>query len=99
MLPIHVVSAGGNIQALDSHRNLVLWGFSAAESASSASTAECVIRHGNSTSAPPLFAPMNFAADGFCYPTFVPFPMQCPNGIFVERVSGVTTLILYVDYQ
>jgi len=98
MRPVEVVSSG-NVQAVEPHRQLVLWGVSAAETASVAAAAECVIRHGNGITAPMLFAPMNFAADGFCYPTFVPFPMLCPNGIFVERRSGETTLILYVDYQ
>ena len=99
MIPIEVTNSGGNIQAVQPKATLVLWGVSAAETAGSAGTAECVIRHGNGITSPMLFAPMNFAADGFCYPTFVPFPMQCPNGIFVERRSGQTTLILYIDYQ
>ena len=77
----------------------VLWGFSAAETAGTAATAECVLRHGNGPTSPILVAPMNFAADGFGYPTFFPVPLPVPNGIYVDRVSGTTTIVLYVDKQ
>jgi hypothetical protein len=78
---------------------LILHGFSTAESAGSAGTAEVVIRHGSKSTSPMVCAPINFAADGFGYPTFFPVPIPCPDGIYIHLVSGETTIVLYVDYQ
>ena len=99
MITVIVASETGSTVAVPSNMDLVLWGFSAAETSSGGATAECVIRHGVSTAGPMIFAPINFATDGFAYPTFLPRPYQCPNGIYIERRSGETTLVLYVDYQ
>lgn len=98
---ITVVMAGdtGSSVVREADPQLVLWGFSAAETAVSGAAAEAVIRHGTSANGSMIFAPINFAAEGFAYPTFLPNPVQCPNGIYLERRSGNTTFILYVDYQ
>jgi hypothetical protein len=97
---VEVIDSGsGSGVALVANPQLILHGFSTAETAGTAATAEVVIRHGNSVSGKMLCAPMNFAADGFGYPTFYPYPIPCPNGIFIQRVSGSTTIVLYVDYQ
>lgn len=94
-----VESSSASIQAAPANKKLKLWGVSGAETAASAAVAECVVRHGTDATGSMLWGPMNFAADGFCYPTFLPHAIACPNGIFVERRAGTTTLILYVDYE
>jgi hypothetical protein len=99
MIILEVPSGTSDGQAHKPDKMLILHGFSTAETASSASTAEVIIRHGINASAPMICAPINFASDGFGYPTFFPVPLPCPNGIFIDRVSGETTIILYVDYQ
>jgi hypothetical protein len=99
MVIVEVPSGSGDGVACYPDPKLILHGFSSAESAGSASTAEVVIRHGVGSSGQMVCAPINFAADGFGYPTFFPHPVPCPNGIFIDRVSGSTTIILYVDYQ
>ena len=99
MIPVEAPSSTVSTQAVLPRKDLILWGFSGAETAGTAATAECVIRHGVTASAPMLLAPINFAADGFGYPTFFPRPLLCPNGIFLERVTGNTTLIFYIDYE
>jgi len=94
--PVVVASGTADVAAVTGAYNLRLVGFSIAETASSAAAAEVVLRHGTSASDDPLVAPTNLAADGFgtfWYPPGIP----CPNGIYVDRVSGTTTLVLYVD--
>lgn len=99
MIPIVMASETGSAVVSFANPDLVIWGFSAAETSPSGGTAECVIRHGTSTAGSMVFAPINFAAEGFAYPTFLPNPLRCPNGIYLERRSGETTVILYVDYE
>jgi hypothetical protein len=99
MLIKTIASGTGDILALDPDPMLILWGFSHAETASSAATAEINIYHGKSSDGQMLTAPINFAADGYGYPSFFPQPISCPNGVYVERVSGETTVIIYYDYQ
>lgn len=99
MIPIVSNSSTADNQVCLPNPMLVLHGFSCAETAGSAGTAELVIRHGTKATDPMIVAPINFAADGFGYPTFFPVPMQCPNGIYVDRVSGETTVVVYVDYE
>jgi hypothetical protein len=97
---IKVIPAGSaSGQAVVPHPSLILHGFSTAETAGTAAAAEVVIRHGKDATGDMLCAPMNFAADGFGQPMFYPHPIQCPNGIYIDRVSGNTTIVLYVDYQ
>lgn len=95
--PVVVASGTGDVQAVSGTKyNLRLVGFSVAETAGTAATAEVVLRHGTAATDDPLVAPINLAADGFgtfWYPPGIP----CPNGIYVDRVSGTTTLVLYVD--
>jgi hypothetical protein len=99
MLIKTIASGTGNSQALDPNPKLILWGISMAETAGSASTAEIVLRRGTKTTDQEIVAPINFAADGFGYPTFFPNPITCYEGIFLHRVSGETTVVIYYDYQ
>lgn len=95
-VPIEVASGTGDVQGVAARDDLVLDGFSVSETASSASTAEVVLRHGITDTSPLLTSHINLAADG--YGMFFVGGINCPNGIFIERVSGETELVLYVKY-
>jgi hypothetical protein len=77
---------------------LHLWGFAIAETASTGATAEVILRHGTSTDGAMIVPPINLAADGYGSEWW-PWPVRFPDGIFIDRVSGDTTIVLYVDYQ
>ena len=94
-----IESGTGDVQALPAHPMLVLKGVSYSETASSASTAEIVLYHGTSTADKKILPPINFAADGYGYPHDFTEPLYVPNGVFLERVSGETTVLLYWDYD
>ena len=94
---IAVAAGTADIQALVPGDALRLMGFSVAESASSAAAAEVVLRHGESSSAPLLTAPINLDANGIGFPRLPSNGIECQSGIFVDRVSGNTSLVLYVD--
>jgi hypothetical protein len=97
LLPIQSGTVGALAHKPD--KMLILHGYSTAETALTASTAEIIIRHGTNAAAEMIAAPINFALDGCGQPLFFPQPLPCPKGIFIDRVSGETTIILYVDYQ
>lgn len=62
------------------------------------STAEVKIYDGQTISGGTLaVAPIHCAAYGFGQWGIANQGIPCPNGITVERVSGTTTVILYVD--
>jgi hypothetical protein len=71
-----------------------LMGVGVAETAGTAAAAEVKLHHGTSSSDPLLCPSMNLTADGT---GILPFGggIPCPNGIYVNRVSGNTELILY----
>ena len=95
---IHVTSGTGDVQAVaaaDAGWTLKLCGFSVSEDAGS--TAEVVIRDGTSNSDTPAVAPINCAASGFGMWGISNQGIPCPDGIYVDRVSGTTTVVLYVD--
>jgi hypothetical protein len=99
MIILEVKSGTGSCLAHKPDPMLILHGFSASETAGSASTAEIVVRRGTNSTGTMICPPINFASDGFGYPTFFPQPIPCYEGIFIDRVSGETTIVLYVDYQ
>lgn len=82
---------------LEPNPDLIIHGVSYAETASSASTAEIVIYHGQNASGVMIMPPVNFASDGFGPPHDFIKPLYCPNGIYLQRVSGETTVIVYYD--
>jgi hypothetical protein len=98
MIPILCDNASSEI-AVEPHEKLILWGVVASETASPASTAEFILRHGTDGTGDPILTPANFASDGFMPPIFFPHPITCQKGIYIDRVSGRTTVILYIDYQ
>ncbi len=90
---IPIASGTGDEQGVVAAYNLVLVGYSVAESASSAAAAEVILRHGTSNSAPLLAAPINLDANGYGH---FPTDIMAAAGIWIERVSGETTVVLYV---
>ena len=97
--PVLVPSGTLDVAAVAAAYNLRLIGFSVAETASVAAAAEVIIRHGTTDADDAVVAPINLDPDGFgVFPTLGPGDgIPCPKGIFVDRVSGTTTLVLYVD--
>jgi hypothetical protein len=91
---IEVPAGTGDVAAVAAKPTLRLRGYSVAETAASAAIAEVILRHGTAAGDPMLTAPMNLAADG--YLPSPPMDVSCPNGIYVDRVGGNTTVILYV---
>jgi hypothetical protein len=99
-MEIMVIKSGiGDQLAFGPNDNLIVWGVAFSETAGSASTAEIVLYHGTDTSGEMLLPPVNFAADGYGYPTFFPKGKFCPNGVYLERVSGETTVLIYYDRE
>lgn len=88
-------SGTGDVAAVSAQWNVRLIGFSISEDAGS--TAKVIIHDGAASANNPAVAPINCAANGFgiwglSYPG-----IPCPLGIWVERVSGTTTVVLYID--
>ena len=90
-----VASGTGDSAAVGAHAFLRLCGWSVSEDAGV--TAAVSIRHGTAATDPLLVAPMNLAANGFGMWGISNQGIPCPNGIYVDRTSGTTTVILYVD--
>jgi hypothetical protein len=88
---IHIASGAADAQAVADAATLV--GFSVRESAGSAAVATVIIRNGDSDAAPAV-AMIELAADG-SQTAKLP-AIDCPDGIFVERVAGSTELAIYV---
>ncbi len=90
-----VVAAGtGDVQGVVATPRMKLMGVGVAETAGTAAAAEVTLHHGTSSSGPLLCPSLNLTADGCTI-----FPLgggiPCPNGIYVNRVSGNSELILY----
>lgn len=94
--PVEVASGTGDTAIIAADPRLKLWGFTVAETASSAVAAEVAIRHGTSSSDPLLAARMNLDANGFDGWWFGQ-GISCANGIFIDRIAGTTELVLYID--
>ena len=94
-----VVIASGTADseaAVASAWNLRLCGWSVSEDENT--TAEVKIYHGATIASGTLaVAPIHCAAYGFGMWGISNQGIPCPNGITVERVSGTSTIVLYVD--
>ncbi len=89
-----VASGTTDAQGITGTWNKVLTGFSVAESAAPAAAAEVILRHGTTDAAAMLVAPINLDANGFGQYVLDP-PVVVSSGVYVDRVSGTTTLVLY----
>ena len=92
-----LASGTGDVEAaVAAAWNLKLCGWSVSEDGNT--TAEVKIYDGATIAAGTLaVAPIHFAAYGFGMWGITNQGIPCPNGITVERVSGTTTIVLYVD--
>ena len=90
-----VPSGTGDVQAIQPNNFLRLCGWSVSEDAGS--TAQVVIRDGTSASGNPLVAPINCAPNGFGMWFTSGQGIPCSRGLFVDRISGQTTVVLYFD--
>lgn len=95
--PVVVAAGTGDNAIVAARLGLRLMGLSVAETASSAAVASVDIRHGDSATDPILVPVMNCEADGFDTFWFGHHGIDCPDGIFINRVTGNTTLVLYID--
>ena len=94
---VTVASGTSDVAAVSGVWQLRLVGFSIGESGDPAATAEVKIYNGADANGDLIVGPINLAADGFGM--FGPGKegIPCPDGIFVERVSGTATITLYID--
>ena len=81
-------------QGVAATANLRLFGYSVRENASSPDVAKVVLRHGT-TDADDALAFINLAASQEKTVWFGEKGILCPDGIFVDRVSGESHLVLY----
>lgn len=88
---IHVTSSASDAQAIAAPATVV--GYSAREAAASAAVATVLIRNGT-TASDPIVAMIELAADASQTATLP--AVDCPNGVFVDRVAGTTELVIYV---
>lgn len=89
-----IAAGAGSVQALAAAAGLKLVGYAVLETA--AATAAIQLHHGtDATSGSPLLdVKASLAASGVLRVTF-PSPIACAAGIYLERVSGATQLVLY----
>ena len=90
-----VASGTGDVQVLAASTFLRLIGFSVGESAASAATAEIKIHNGTDVNAEVVVPACNLAADGFGTFWYGPDGIPCEGGIFLNRVSGTTEVVIY----
>lgn len=74
--------------------NLRLLGYTIRESAGSPAAAAVNLRNGDADT-DPLLAAETFAASGSEHRWFGPNGISCADGVFLERVSGNTTVVVY----
>ena len=89
-----IATGTADVQGFAATAGLRLMGYSVRESAGSAAVAALNLRHGT-TATDPLLAVSELAANGADNAWFGPQGINCPNGIFVDRVAGETELVLY----
>jgi hypothetical protein len=97
MIPVEKKGIVGSVQAIAPNSKLILWGYHVSETAGA--TADVTLYHGLSTSDQALTGKLYMAANGAIPMVNFYNPIPCPNGIFISRGSGTTTVVLYVDYQ
>lgn len=88
---IYVASGSAGVQPLTGAATVL--GFSVRENAGTPAAASITIRNGASSSAPAI-AVINLSA-GSSQTADIP-AIDCLSGIFVDRISGTTELVVYV---
>lgn len=85
----------GDVVAVPASWQLRLCGWSVSEDAGN--IASLTIKHGSDATGDPLVAPINCAANGFGMWGISNQGIPAPNGIFIDRTGGQTTVVLYID--
>jgi hypothetical protein len=88
---VQVASGTADAQAVAGSATLV--GFSARENAGTAAAATVILRNGTAAT-DPIVAVIELAADS-SQTEKIP-AVDCPNGIYVDRVAGTSELVVYV---
>lgn len=92
--PTSVGSGTADAQVIAATPNLRLLGFSGKEDAATPAEAEFVLRHGTSAAGTPL-AHVNLGPNESIRDWFGPGGMAVASGIFLDRVSGTTDLVVH----
>ncbi len=95
--PVAIAAGTTDVAVVGARIDLRLRGYTISETAGSAAAAEAIIRHGASNSDPQLITPINLDANGYGMFWFGIDGISCPNGIWFERVTGNSSLVVYVD--
>jgi hypothetical protein len=88
-----IAAATGGIQGVAAAAGLALVGFSILETAGS--TAGVKIHHGTDNTGPLLDIPQALTANQALRVWFGNAGPSCPNGVYIERTSGTTQLVLF----
>ena len=92
---VAIASGTGDVQAVAAGKFLRLIGFSVGEDAGTAAAAEIKIFNGTSTGGEVVVPACNLAADGFGTFWYGPDGIPCANGIYLNRVTGTTEVVIY----
>lgn len=87
-----IVSGTADASIAAATPGLRLLGYGVKENAAAA--ASLIIRHGTSTAGTPL-VPMSFGANESVRDWFGPGGIACPNGLFLDRVTGTTEVTIF----
>jgi hypothetical protein len=86
--------ASGTADAQAFTGQCTLYGYAVRENAGTPAAASLVLRNGTTVTDPPV-AFISLAAGGSQVVTLP--AVDCTNGVFADRLSGTTELVLYVD--
>lgn len=89
-----VATGTGDAQGLAAEAGRRLIGWSVSETAGTPAAATVILRHGTTTSDPPI-AWIELTANGTQTVIVGERGLHVPNGVFVDRVAGETALGLY----
>lgn len=90
-----VASGTDDAIVLSASRFLRLIGFSIGESGTPAATASVKFYNGQAATGEVVIPICNLAATGFGTFWYGPDGIPCPDGLFLERVSGETEVVVY----
>ncbi len=95
-IPVPVASGTGDQQISDSKPSRLM-GWSLVEShATTPALSELVLRNGTTTGDPEV-AHIKVPASGSDHEWFGPQGITCKDGIFLDRVVGTTTVVVFIE--
>jgi hypothetical protein len=89
------VATGTGDAAISTSTPSRLMGWSVVETAGTPALASAVLRDGTGTG-DPIVAQAKVAASGAAFQWFDPAGIVCPNGVFLDRTAGETTVVVYL---